>query len=346
MAITSTVASEWNADSLVRSIPSRVTRSPGMFASYLETTFAIDEERVKALYIWLAKEINYDVKRTDSPIRFESMGELVDFTLRSKHGVCQGYAEVFKNICERMGIKAFTIHGYTKADDKIKTDQGHAWNAAKISGRWYLFDPTWGSGYVNGNRYCKSFSLDFYKAPPDSLIATHMPFDPLWQLKPYPVNHSEFLAGVKKGEEFFNYPDSLDLYFTQEKIERAEGSIRRAKKMNVEIRELNRLYRKFTSYISDIRSNYYIDIYNNAVHAMHAAVDYFNEYQSQLGIRNSDPKKLRELLSSSRNMAELAYREIIRIVPGSYVTSAEIRSFRGDITSLKKAIASELKHRQ
>ncbi|MBL7111366.1 MAG: hypothetical protein ISS19_05435 [Bacteroidales bacterium] len=61
-----------------------------MFASYLETTFSTDEERVKALYIWLAKEIDYTVRKVNSPIRIESLSELVNATLNTHRAVCQG----------------------------------------------------------------------------------------------------------------------------------------------------------------------------------------------------------------------------------------------------------------
>ncbi len=344
LLIVSTItAGEWDADSLVRSIPPRVTHSPGLFASYLETTFPTDEERVKALYIWLAKEIDYDVRKSTSPIRIESLNKLVDATLSTRRAVCQGYAEVFRNICNRLGIKTFTVHGYTRMDGKNKFDLGHAWNATRIDGEWYLFDPTWGSGYVNDGRYYKSFSWNFYKAHPDSLLSTHMPFDPIWQLKSYPITHPEFLAGEKSGEQFFNFADTLELFCTLGKLERAEESLRRAKSIHVDIRELTRVYRKFSSYISNIRSNYYIDIYNNAVHAMHAAVDYFNDFQSQKGKHRNDPGYLHKLLASSRSMAELARQKMTQIEPGVYMTAGEIRSIQKDIRSLEEAISFELK---
>jgi len=337
---------EWDADSLVSTIPSGVTRSPGMFASYLETAFTEDEARVKALYIWLAKEIDYDVRNAKADVRIGSISELVDETLKTRKAVCQGYAEVFRQVCERLGIKTFTIHGYTKMNGKIRSDLGHAWNVCRIDGEWYLFDPTWGSGYVKNGRYEKEFSWSYYKPHPDSLLITHMPFDPIWQLKSYPVTHSEFLAGSFSGHSYFNYRDSLIVFLNQPKLERAMGSLRRADQTGAGITELSGLYRKFSGYISDIRSNHFIDIYNNAVHAMHAAVDYFNDYQKKRVKGRSNTETLRSLLYSSRSMMELADQKILQIEPGDYVTAGEIRSFQKDIRTLEEAISYELKRYQ
>jgi len=334
---------EWDADSIARSIPSDVTRSSGIFASYLENAFPEDEERVKALYIWLAKEIDYDVRRSKSDVRVGSINELVDATLKTRKAVCQGFAEVFRQVCDRLGIKTVTIHGYTKMNGTIQSDLGHAWNASRINGDWYLFDATWGSGYVKDGRYEREFSWDYYKANPDSLLKTHMPFDPIWQLKAYPATHMDFLEGRTAGHDYYNYRDSIDLYFNQPRLERAEGSLRRANQAGASIVELSNLYRKFSGYISDIRSNYYIDIYNNAVHAMHSAVDYFNDYQKKKVKGKGSTRSLSSLLASSRSMAELANQQISQIEPGDYVTAGEIRSFQKDIRTLQEAISNEMK---
>ena len=50
-------------------------------------------------------------------------------------GYCQGYSNLFADMCKRAGIPAEMVTGTVSGG-------GHAWAIAKISGKWYYFDPT------------------------------------------------------------------------------------------------------------------------------------------------------------------------------------------------------------
>ena len=88
-----------------------------------------------------------------------------------------------------------------------------AWVAAYIDGAWYLFDPTWGAGYVNNDTFFKRFNESFYKVMPAKFIEDHMPFDPMFQLLSYPLTNREFIEGIPtSGKRLFNFNDSIRLH--------------------------------------------------------------------------------------------------------------------------------------
>jgi transglutaminase/protease-like cytokinesis protein 3 len=63
---------------------------------------------------------------------------------------------------------------------------------AKIDGSWYIFDPTWGAGYVN-KYFIKKLNNAYFKVEPAQIIASHIPFDYLWQFLNYPITNGEFM---------------------------------------------------------------------------------------------------------------------------------------------------------
>ncbi|MBO4453234.1 MAG: hypothetical protein J5793_04805 [Clostridia bacterium] len=55
--------------------------------------------------------------------------------LRDGHGICQGYALLYRALLERVGIESFIV---------TSNNPNHAWNEVKLGGVWYYTDATWG----------------------------------------------------------------------------------------------------------------------------------------------------------------------------------------------------------
>ena len=51
--------------------------------------------------------------------------------------ICTGYARATQYICQRLGIKCFTVNGYGNEGD-------HYFNIVNLGGDWYYSDTTWG----------------------------------------------------------------------------------------------------------------------------------------------------------------------------------------------------------
>lgn len=106
-------------------------------ANELTKGLKTNEEKSKAIYIWVASNISYDVEAffndPQNPRYYSSLE-----TLRERKALCSGYAHLNAALHRAIGIEAKVVYG-----------EGHAWNEVKLSGVWQEQDPTYGSGSLD-----------------------------------------------------------------------------------------------------------------------------------------------------------------------------------------------------
>jgi hypothetical protein len=195
-------------------IPGAQTNSTANIADYINTHFKTDNEKVRAIYTWVAANIRYNADSI-RPIVFEEDRELtIASALRRRKGVCENYASVFNDICLKSRLKSFLIEGYTKQNGSMDKSP-HAWCTVFINNTWRLYDPTWDEDRASLGRFTGNISYDYFDVPPAVFIQSHMPFDPMFQLLNYPVTYKEFYNGntyVNNSKPYFNYADSILVY--------------------------------------------------------------------------------------------------------------------------------------
>jgi len=199
-------------------IPDKDLVSTEKMAQYFVSNFHTQIDRARAIYKWITEEIYYDEKKLldiENGTYYNTGDEKnldAQQTLKTGKGVCYDYACLFTAIANESGLNSFVVTGYTRSNKAISDTIGHAWSAAEIDSRWYLFDPTWGAGYINNSgKYVHKVNDMFFMAGPEEFIKTHMPLDPLWQFLNYPVTRDEFQKGVdeiEKNKPFFSYRDT------------------------------------------------------------------------------------------------------------------------------------------
>jgi transglutaminase/protease-like cytokinesis protein 3 len=178
-------------DKKIALIPQQSTTSTKEIANYIEANFKTDNEKIRAIFYWTASNISYDVANMFAVNFGETTQDRITKTLKTKKGICGDYAAIFNEIASSVGIKSVVISGYTKQNGKI-SDLAHAWCAAKIDNKWFVFDPTWGSGSLTNGKFVKKINNYYFKAEPSKIISSHIPFDYLWQFLNYPITNGEF----------------------------------------------------------------------------------------------------------------------------------------------------------
>ena len=230
------VVNEYAAiDKKAISIPDSLTKTTANLSKYINENFPTEKDKTRAIFIWLASNLQYDVENMFAINFYETKENKITKTLNTRKGICENFAALFTEITGGCGIKSFVIEGYTKQNgfaDYIP----HAWSAANVDGAWYMFDPTWGSGYINGGKFYRKINNEYFKTSPSVLLKSHIPFDYLFQLVNYPITNQEFYEGKiaqNKTKPFFNYIDSLELYKKQNPIERMVSAAYRIEKNGV-----------------------------------------------------------------------------------------------------------------
>jgi hypothetical protein len=224
-------------DARAASIPDINCANVDALASYIKQNFATDTDRLRAIYIWITHHIDYDIasfldrEKNDGSTPPQAVADVIS----SRKAVCHGYADLFITLCRGVGINAILIPGYTRKDGKVSTIP-HAWAAAALGDDWYLFDPTWGAGYVQDERkFVRRFNSSFYKVQPGTFIADHMPFDPLYQFLSNPLTHKEFIDGKQAANKIlFHYNDSLKQFALLSPVEQNAAELRRLEAAGVQ----------------------------------------------------------------------------------------------------------------
>jgi transglutaminase/protease-like cytokinesis protein 3 len=204
-------ANFFHIDSKVTDIP---VNSPDSLARQLTARYKTDLEKVRAIFKWITENIAYNVNPARNIRKRSSSSYLLDDpkdttalkplservaidVLERRLAFCDGYARLFKTLCEYAGIKSEVITGYASGGigrRRFKFSSNHRWNAVYIDSSWHLLDVTWASGYVtfHSDEFVKHFNESYFLTPAKEFIRDHYPEDLRWTLLPDPPNAGEY----------------------------------------------------------------------------------------------------------------------------------------------------------
>lgn len=252
-------------------------------------------EKVRAAYSWVTTHITYNTEKAFVINNSLDPRAVIDVAFQRRAGVCENFASIFTDVCQKMGFLSVVISGYgiqNSMGDRIS----HSWSAVFIDGDWYLFDPTWDAGRSSGFVYFKKAGEEF--------LATHQPFDPLWQMTHYPR-----LDGNKRSTTFFNYKDSIKNYFLLDSLrmfETAASRIDHSGKKN----ELTKTHQKVVNNNLEIkRQEQQMEWYDQAIGYLNEVSNSLNDF---IDLRNEqfssvkEEGKLRSLLAGLDKMLDSA----------------------------------------
>ena len=273
-------------------LPDSLTKTTDLIASYITSNFSTDKDKSRAIFIWVASNIQYDIDNMFAINFYEKKEEKIAKSLKTRKGICENYALLFTDICIKSGLKSFVVEGYTKQNgftDYIP----HAWSGALIDTTWHLFDATWGSGYVNGGKFIKKINNDYFKANPTTLIKSHIPFDYLWQFLNYPVTNQEFYEGKtqqNKAKPYFSFKDTIQVFEKQTHIDQLISSAYRVEKNGVKNSMVFDRLQHLKLEIENIRQTKTVNLYNSAVADYNEGINMLNDF---INYRNKQfiPKK-------------------------------------------------------
>ncbi len=159
-------------------------------------------QKARAIYIWIIENISYDYKTFNKKkktikIRCKSSQDCelkkakwnenyINKVFNKKKGVCAGYSELYKKMCNLAGVKCEVIEGYIKTEPYQVGKMGvldHAWNVLIIDNNYYYLDLTWASGYCTKNKknklnkFVKKANEYYWFTPIDKLSRSHFPKD-------------------------------------------------------------------------------------------------------------------------------------------------------------------------
>ena len=268
-------------DAKMNAIPDSLTKSTSLISKYINDNFKTNNDKVRAAFYFTASRISYDVENRFALNFNETKEDKITKSLKSKKGICTNYAEIFNEITNKVGVKSLVIEGYTKQNGKVD-NVAHAWCGVLLDDNWFIFDPTWASGYVNPKmQFVKKLNNVYYKADPIKIIASHMPFDYLWQFLGYPISNEQFMAGhilVKSSEPSFDYFNEIEKHENLSYLDKLKSSAQRIEIAGVKnALVFDRLAHK-KSEIENLSNNQNVDKFNDIVAEFNEAIALYNNF--------------------------------------------------------------------
>ena len=155
----------------------------------LTKPFSHDIEKVRAIYDWIANNIEYDYvnfrNKTVTSIQVQP-----ESVYKDRKAVCAGYSNLFKSMLDLCNIESEVVSGYARND--IETifinESNHAWNSVKINNKWYLFDATWARDTLNNK-----VNYFYFQTDPKIFILNHYPTDYHWSLLRTKISLDDFM---------------------------------------------------------------------------------------------------------------------------------------------------------
>jgi transglutaminase/protease-like cytokinesis protein 3 len=165
--------------------------------------FARPLQKARAIFFWIASTVKYDYYLYSNNLVQPIFDTNLDaqYTFKTKKGVCQNYANLYRYMCDKVGLECKSISGWGKNFPICINPEGeknHAWNVVKINKKWVLLDATWAT--IDTSNRVDAY---WFNTPPEQFIYSHLPEDSTFQLL-----NKKFTKKI-----FLNFPIVSDFLF-------------------------------------------------------------------------------------------------------------------------------------
>ena len=174
-------------DKHIRGMKKRYKSIP-VLANDITASYTKEEDKIRAIFIWVSNNIAYDCKEyhnknktISGPViksndnKYERASKWADIyynyaskVLKNRKGICEGYSCLFYELCKASGIKCEVVHGKVKKEKNGKFRYAsHAWNKVYMNEEWFYLDVTWAAGACDEKvtKFYKGFSNKYYLTP-------------------------------------------------------------------------------------------------------------------------------------------------------------------------------------
>jgi hypothetical protein len=156
---------------------------------------------IRAIYIFLASEMKYDLDFGNESFRIRSAAKTkeeqnkitdseLERALQLRKGVCWEYAHLFKKLCYYQGIDSEVIPGMRRVKNELplKPEYNHVYNVVELYGEKKFIDCT----FPPPNVYDKSVYDRYYLIEPEEFIYLCYPEDTRKQFLDNPLTYFQF----------------------------------------------------------------------------------------------------------------------------------------------------------
>lgn len=218
-------AQDWSEDAYSVNKKAEYVLTPDSLSRMLTNDYKTDRDKVASIFRWITENISYNVRpyynatrlsakhlyEDDDTGALKPLSERVAIeVLKKRIALCDGYARLFKTLCDYAGIRSEVITGYANggmSSRRLKFTSNHRWNAVYLDSSWHLLDVTWAAGYItySANDFIQEYNHHYFLTPAEVFIRDHYPEELQWTLLPKPPAVSEFKYSPFKNNAFIKF---------------------------------------------------------------------------------------------------------------------------------------------
>ena len=203
-----------------------------LVAFHIKTNSKNDFERVKRAHDFVIDYLDFDLKTFRSKKGKPAKRQDAESVVRGGRAVGQGYSNLFKSICDAMGIPNETIQGYARGIQFNPFDKkeykknmiNHQWNIVQINERWYAVDVSWDAGNMTKAKqglsekifWYDNYSTEYLFANPQYFVYTHLPVNLNFELLEYTVQPEDFIHLPYQSPAFFEKVAQMNPHLTKQ----------------------------------------------------------------------------------------------------------------------------------
>ena len=187
-------------DEYVKKLGKLDTLTMGTISNIVTKPFADKEEKARAIYSWIANNIQYDVKMAKAGnISKNTPTEVLQY--RKAVGI--GFASLFQDMCSSADIRCLTSDGYLKSSaeqiGESDVEINHSWAVVQLGKspeEWYYVDPALASGTTDAAMkiFTPAYTNAYFFPDRKTFNWQHFPDNEAWKLGEAPKTKKDFYA--------------------------------------------------------------------------------------------------------------------------------------------------------
>lgn len=155
-------------------------------------------EMTRAFYRWETLFVEFDTRRVRRPGNFPDNAASA---LNERKAASEGYARMFKAMCDLKSISCEVVHGLIRRDERdigeLNTEAWHYWNIITINNTRFVVDVSLGVGEMDRKRkfFYRKYTDAWWLSNRKIFLLSHFPDRPEMQLQNIPIKKQQFSKG-------------------------------------------------------------------------------------------------------------------------------------------------------
>lgn len=169
-------------------------------ADTITEKFSDKEQKARAIFYWIANNIEIDPKATKQNDNKNSLPEKV---IELRKATPLGFSLLVQEMCSDANIRCLSVDGflknYSSEIDEVADEKNYSWNVIQLGQSpetWFYADACRASGSLDKKLtvFTKQFTSEYFFADRTLFNLTYFPDNNAWGLGPGPKNKKEYYA--------------------------------------------------------------------------------------------------------------------------------------------------------